>query len=181
MATIAAVSHSRVIVGIDPQPRLLAVHVRCKDCNGNLDTFDWFKLYLQKKCRFENAQAWQEYIYQESHKMLSEVKMNVMAKLKKPLTLVVVEQQKGRVNSIVEQSLLVACKVLALPCLILHPTTWKKRTNVPCMQDHRKNKLAVEQLVLPTLFEYRKSNVKEDRDHDLCDAFKLSEAGEKSI
>lgn len=172
---------SRVIVGIDPQPRLLAVHVRCKDQNGHLNTFDWFKHYLQKKSRFDNAQAWQEYIYQESYKVLNEVKMNVSAKLKKVPTLVVVEQQKGRVNSIVEQSLLVACKVLLLPCLILHPTTWKKRSNVPCMHDHRKNKLAVEELVLPYLFEYRKSNVKEDRDHDLCDAFKISEAGEKSI
>ncbi len=170
---------AKVIVGIDPQPRLLAVHVRVKD--GNLDTFNWFKHYLQKKSRFDNAQAWQEYIYQESYSVLKQVKMDVTAKLKRPMSLVVVEQQKGRVNSIVEQSLLVACKVLELPCLILHPTTWKKRSNIPCMGDNKKNKLAVEKVVLPYLFRYRNSEIKEDRDHDLCDAFKISEAGENSI
>ncbi len=171
----------RVIVGIDPQPRLLAVHVRCKNFNGELNTFDWFKHYLQKKSRFDNAQAWQEYIYHECYTILKQVKLNVSIKLKSPPTLVVIEQQKGRVNSIVEQSLLVSCKVLDLPCLILHPTTWKKRANVPCMHDHKRNKQVVEEMVMPYLYRYRNSNVKEDRDHDMCDAFKISEAGENSF
>ena len=169
-----------MIVGIDPQPRLLAFHVR----NSLNITLAWFKHYLQKKSRFNNAQEWQEYLYDQCIMVLKEKIPQVCHTQQLP-SLVVCEQQKGRVNSIIEQSILAACRSLGIKLLILHPTSWKKATGVPCLKDYRKNKQVVEQMVGPKLQQWFKDNNinkdKEDEDknrlHDLCDAEKISEAG----
>lgn len=182
------------IVGIDPQPTLLAVHVR-----DNFDaTIAWFKHYFQKKCRFDNAQKWQEHIYDETSNVLQQ-KIPLIIKAKfSYLSLqqcvpryVAVEQQKGRVNSIIEQTVLCLCKHAKIEVLILHPMTWKKHTNIPKTGNNKKNKEAVEKIVKPKLQEYIQTSTDlhdteqlnivdwdktKERLHDLCDADKISEA-----
>lgn len=176
-----------VVVGIDPQTKLFAVHIR-----QGQETVAWFRVFLKKKSRFDNAQAWQQYIWQESINLLDMVQQRLVHYLqsKDPPALVVIEQQKGRLQSIIEQCLLVACMVRKWPAKIMHSMTWKKRTGIKCKKSNRLNKEESEKMVLPILIDWSKkqpdrsitfglpeTRTDEGRLHDLCEAFLLSKAG----
>jgi hypothetical protein len=175
------------IVGIDPQPTLFGVQCR------NLKTGEriaWFNVYLKKKQRFENSQQWEEYVYEETKKLISvtipkicKVQPNFEETLPRFVT---VEQQKGRVCSIMECTVLCVCKELQIDLWVANPMCWKRKTGVQCTKSHHKNKKVVEEMVTPELEKFvaekytkeeKDSFKKEKRKHDLCDADKITEAG----
>jgi len=169
------------IVGIDPQPTLFAV--QCKTLDGII--LAWFNIHLKKKARFDSAQLWQEYIYQESHALITKtIPTHCYAMLggyQKP-DLVTIEQQKGRVCSIIETSLLNVCLQENIPAWIANAMCWKRKTNTPCTKYHYQNKKVVEKIVEPILNEYFTPEELEEikkskRKHDLCDANQITDAG----
>lgn len=94
-----------------------------------------------------------------------------------------IEQQKGRVNTIIEQALLDTCLFLKIPVRILHPTTWKKQTQIPCMGSNKQNKEVCVQLTRKHMVEFfgeskvqEMETTDEKRTHDYCDAFRIREA-----
>lgn len=167
-------------IGIDPQPSLIAVHIYdiLRD-----RTIKWFVLMLQKKTRKNTAQEWQEYICKQSDVLLNYcidtiISYNGGNCLKH--ILVVVEQQRGRVNSIIEQSILASCVKNDVARQILHPLTWKKKVGINCMGSNKENKKLVENLVSPILKKYCKETgmniCSTCRIHDMCDAYLISKA-----
>jgi hypothetical protein len=194
---------SGIIVGIDPQQKLFGVHIRKGD-----ETLGWFKIYMKKKCRYETAQAWQEYVWSECVTLLDRVARHIPihamhvqytfphlscgTRPTKP-DLVVIEQQKGRVHSIIEQSLLVACLQRNWNAKIMHPMSWKRKIKMDFGEGNKKNKEKALHAVLPILEQWIALNpdsrisigtaltpADESRMHDLCDAFLISKAGQIS-
>ena len=160
-----------IIVGIDPQPRVLAVHIR-----ENNKTLHWFEHVLIKKSKTERVQDWQEHVYNNCEILWNKINKLTSAKI----DLVCIEQQKGRVNIILEQTLFIIFLQKKINVYIVHPTVWKKKTNVLCTKNHRKNKLEVVKIVGPKLEQYATDNnitFQKTSIHDLCDAEKISEAG----
>lgn len=171
-------SKERIVLGIDPQPKFLSVHLRKE--SGEI--LDWFNHHLQKHSRFNNAQSWQEHVYDEVIIMLQRIALTIQTKTKEKRfpDLISCEQQKGRVNSLIEQTILCVCKHLKIKCIIIHPVSWKKATGIPCLKNHYKNKQAVEEVVKPEYMAYMKDrnmDITETRLHDLFDAKKICEAG----
>jgi uncharacterized iron-regulated protein len=158
-----------MILGIDPQRTLIATHLRGVDGK----TADWRTFYLKKKSAFKGAQSWQTYIHEKCFEILEDYATY------HHIRLVVIEQQRGRINSIIEQSLLVCCMALELEASIMHPLKWKSLSGVSCKGSNKKNKDHVEQMVSSALEEYfsQKGEKLPKRIHDLCDAYLLSEAG----
>lgn len=170
----------KVYVGIDPQPTLLSVNCCLED---NTTIVAWFNHYLKKKATFVNAQGWQVHIYEECHKLLHQVIPNACSEKCFPrackIELVTIEQQKGRVNTILEQTLLCVCKALNLNVHIIHPLTWKKEVGISCTGTNKKNKDTVVEAT-KTDFELHfgvNTNNTQLRIHDLCDAFQIRKAG----
>jgi hypothetical protein len=118
-----------MIVGIDPQPSLIAWHVRDEHRTVELNS-----VQLRKKACFKNAQDWQEYIYIECSRLIQHLSTRYK------LGLVIIEQQRGRVNSNIEMALLVVCIQRDIPRKIVHPLQWKKAVGLPPEGDHLLNK-----------------------------------------
>lgn len=176
---------SEYMVGIDPQPTLFGV--QCRNMNG--ERIAWFNVYLKKKQRFENSQQWEEYVYDETKKLITVTIPKLCTKpgmVEVNPRFVTVEQQKGRVCSIMECTVLCVCKELGIDLWVANPMCWKRKTGVQCTKSHHKNKKVVEEMVTPELEKFvaekyskeEKDNFKkEKRKHDLCDADKITEAG----
>jgi hypothetical protein len=149
--------------------------------NPKTYTIAWFNHYLKKKATFANAQGWQEHVYDECYNILGSVIPKQCQEKCHPnpftIVLVSVEQQKGRVNSILEQTLLCCCKQLKLPIYTVHPVTWKKAVNLQCAGSNKKNKSLVVEFTKPAMEEYFGVQEETARIHDLCDAFQIRKAG----
>jgi hypothetical protein len=144
-----------IIVGLDPQPSLLAWHVRQDEKTLSLDLYRF-----KKKACFKNAQEWQEYIYTQCKYILKTLHEMYT------LNHVIIEQQRGRVNSNIEMALLAVCIELQISRKIVHPTYWKKISNIKCQGSNYKNKMeSVKALGFP---------LGEGRVHDLADAYWIS-------
>lgn len=159
-------------IGIDPQPFMFAVHILSKDDS----TKDWFQILLEKKSRMPDAQAWQSYIWQQSVKLIE--KCLVICNSAKNMC-ICIEQQRGRVNSIIEQSLLAACILYNIRVKITHPQTWKKDfVEFKQCKNHRSNKQVAEDMVKSRLLNYceiyKYQLPTSNRIHDLCDAYLIS-------
>jgi hypothetical protein len=179
-----------IYIGIDPQPTFLSINCTTDqntlvpDTDPKTYTVSWFNHYLKKKSAFGCAQAWQEHIFEECYKILHTVIPRQCEEKCYPnlydIKLVSVEQQKGRVNTILEQTILCVCKQLALPALILHPLTWKKTVGLECGGGNKKNKELVVEMTHDTLVaffgDYQAGGTKL-RVHDLCDAYQIRRAG----
>lgn len=192
-----SMENSSIVVGIDPQIKLFAVNIR----QGN-QIIAWFQVFLQKHCRFENAQYWQEYVWKESVYLLDRIQIHLKQIFQKndiKPNLVVIEQQKGRCQSIIEQCLFVACLQRKWPVKIMHPMTWKTKNGFKCQYKHRANKKKAQEMVTPFLKQWMETKNLErepisiipegveveekdlQRTHDLCDAYLISNAGSLSI
>jgi hypothetical protein len=158
-----------MILGIDPQPTVLGFHLR--DAKG--DTKDWKALFLKKKSSFKGAQAWQEYVYAICQDTIENYSVD------HKISLVVIEQQRGRVNSIIEQSLLISCIAVGLPARTLHPVKWKKLVGLSLKGSNAKNKKESCDKIADQLKSHfmRTGEMLPNRIHDLCDAFYISLAG----
>jgi hypothetical protein len=156
----------KIIVGIDPQPSLLAVHVR-----EGFRTHQWFVINFRKKSSFNPVQKWQEYIATNCVDMINKLYKDFNDR--KDKILVVIEQQRGRVNALIEHSLLMACMQLNISRLVVHPNTWKKSVKLNSGPGNKTNKQTSVQLVEK---ETGKS-LGEGRVHDKADAYCISKCG----
>lgn len=176
-----------VFVGIDPQQKFLSVNVATE--KGQV--IAWWNHVLKRKqsSQFATAQEWQEYIYQECIQVLS-VKISQKCRESGYPNIEIIqvgfEQQKGRVNTIIEQAILDACVALQIPRKILHPVTWKKQTDIPCMGSNKENKEACVQKTkqeMEAFFGAEKlshiEKTEEGRIHDYCDAFRIRQATQR--
>lgn len=178
-----------IFVGIDPQPTLISVNCTTEHANNDKlnpkdYTIAWFNHYLKKKSAFSCAQGWQEHVFDESYKLLSGIIKTQCEEKCYPnryvIKLVAIEQQKGRVNTILEQTLLCVCKQLHLPVMVLHPLTWKKAVGLETGGGNKKNKDLVVNMTHNTLtsffgnYEVKGAKL---RVHDLCDAYQIRRAG----
>ena len=166
-----------LILGIDPQETLLGIHL----CKNDGEPLEWFRLWFKKKTTFKHVQEWQEHIWKESYNTLK----GLLTKYDRyPINswLAGIEQQRGRVNSIVENTLLGLCMFLGMNRIILHPKTWKKKvgliSNSKSNYDHKKaSEEMVKPLLIsfcPNLFTQSNTTKEEKRIHDLCDARLIS-------
>lgn len=177
-----------VYIGIDPQQKFFSINIATHDGQ----TIAWFNHILKRKqsSQFATAQAWQEYICRECILVLEKT-VHEKARLGGfqhiTITKVGIEQQKGRVNTILEQALLDVCIFLKLPVQILHPTTWKNKTKIPCMGSNEKNKEVCVQLTRKYMVDFfgekkvaeMEADAKKDKDkriHDYCDCYRIREA-----
>ena len=176
-----------VFVGIDPQQKFLSVNVATE--KG--EVIAWWNHILKRKqsSQFGTAQDWQEYIYRECLFLL-ETEIFTMCRKggysNIEIKEVGLEQQKGRVNTIIEQAILDVCIRLQLPRRILHPVTWKKQTEIPCTGSNKENKEACVQRTkheMKAFFGEEKLNqlgkTEEGRIHDYCDAFRIRQATQR--
>jgi len=158
-----------MITGIDPQPTVIAF-CTIKD----QDIFECKEIRLKKKSAFKNAQDWQIYLY----KAVKEVFEFIDDK-----SPIFIEQQRGRINSILEQTILIESLSRKRATRVLHPLTWKRLTNTKCMKDHTLNKREAERKVLHRLREFeRKKGLSESKvPHNMCDAILIAEAGKEFL
>lgn len=154
-------------VGIDPQPTLIAVHAR-----NTTKTLYWKNLYLMKKVYFEGAQKWQEYIHQQSKELIIDL-MNIAKKNNCIIKLIIIEQQRGRVYSLIEQCLLDICIFYSLPRVIMHPVVWRRHVGLNNTHGNNKtNKINSVNIVKHQMKE--EIPIEDKRIHDLCEAYLMS-------
>lgn len=174
-------SSTPVFVGIDPQQKFISVNVSMAD--GTV--LAWFNHILKRKqsSQFATAQSWQEYIFRECHSLLQTVVYNHIKSPHYHISRVGIEQQKGRVNTIIEQTLLCVCLILKIPATVLHPVTWKKRTGIQCMGSNQANKKECVEKTRHILVSYfgeakvvEMETTDDKRIHDYCDAYRIGEA-----
>lgn len=160
-------------VGIDPQQSLLAIHVNSDE---EEDVF-WYQHVFKKKASssFKTAESWELYIGKEIEGVVEQLDANIR-KLPgfSPASRIYsgVEQQRGRVNSIIEAMLISCGQSKGWHMCIPHPLTWKKSVGMKCIPGNKSNKNESVNMVGPDLMAYlKKNNLKNPgRIHDLCDA-----------
>lgn len=165
-------------LGIDPQISLLAIH--CS--NDYLDDVFWFQQILKKKVSsgFKNAEDWELYLANEINQFVDNVDNSIKSREDHTEGSIIyggVEQQRGRVNSIIEAMLVAAGVRVGWRMCVPHPTTWKKSIGLKCAPGNKNNKNASVELVYDDLSKfYHATNQKlPARVHDLCDAKCISE------
>lgn len=125
-----------LILGIDPQPKLLALCL----INEKLEVKEWYTIPFKKKNTL-SAQLWQEHVWGECFNAIQSLK-NVYN-----INLIAIEQQRGRVNSLIESALLGCSMYLQIKRIIYHPKTWKKLIQFKCDPGHKNNKIESVKLV----------------------------------
>lgn len=162
----------RYFVGIDPQPRLISVKVVGYGKNEVI-ILDWFNCELIMKSSFPTAEAWELYAIGKAQLVISYVH-DIIIKHggKSSKTYCGVEQQMGRVKSILEVALLTCATLKKWVVHAPHPKKWKKSCNMTYGKGNTDNKVVSEQQYKPSLIQYCKSkNIRlPNRIHDLCDA-----------
>lgn len=116
---------NHLIVGIDPQPTCIGYCVRGENFKPNYNC-----AYMKKKQSFKKSNLWQAYVFSFSSNFIDELieghqRYGV-------IETVVVEQQRGRINSLIEATIYTLCK-MKLPnakILLVHPTTWHSKVNL---------------------------------------------------
>lgn len=160
-----------VYVGIDPQPDNISV---CAIETTNGDVLYWHKHKLKLKLTFNRAEDWQRYIVEESlivlDKMFSKFRLSLANNV-----YISIEQQRGRVNSIVEQTLFTLCVTKGYQTFTTGPMLWKKMTDTKSVGENKKNKQKSVDMVLHIYENYIDSKVgPKFRAHDLCDAYLIA-------
>ena len=159
------------VLGIDPQDSLLSLCV----LEDGEKIVDWDNYPLQRQIKFRNAQSFQEYLLKECMRILKEKRDE------HKFDLVVIEQQRGRVRSILEHSLLSVCMQLGMKRTIFHPSTWKKLVGFSKEGKGPKwNKEESIRMGITHLNSYRGGVLKtkySKRLHDLTDSYLLAKAG----
>lgn len=159
-------------IGIDPQPTCLGI---CVKSNRDDIPVKWFVDYFKRKSLFKKSSEWQKYLYLKCTDVINRLVYELTSK---DFNLVI-EQQRGRVNSIIENTLCcVGCRIIGCDNVyIVHPNTWKKvlvYDKDHIANGHYSNKKSSIRLVqknddLKAIIETRKLNVL--RLADMCDAY----------
>ncbi len=185
-------THSKLLVGIDPQTSLIAVQIKDLKLNKKVN---WFQVLLKRKDSFPKAEEWQLYVVDQSIRTVKEIKFQIERYLNdRTATYTVffaVEQQRGRVKTIPETCLVTAARSQGWRIRIPHPKTWKKaigfynepgipttNTTSPDLKKknkpkgHKQNKEQSQLIYEKELIEYCRENkvkIPTETDH-LCDA-----------
>jgi hypothetical protein len=172
---------SKYFIGIDPQPSNISVCVLDEEAN----VLKWLAICLFKRTTFLTATDWQKYIIEQCQNIVYE-------DLKEYITeatnvSIGVEQQRGRINSIIEQTLLTIFfeKFKGSTIFSIHPKKWKRiiSFNPVGNNTNRNHKQHSVNMVHTILLNYCKENdivTPTGRIHDLCDAYLISKALIKS-
>lgn len=169
---------NHLIVGIDPQPTCLGFCVRGLNMKPNYNC-----AYLKKKQSFTKSSLWQEYLYEFCSNFIDELVET--HRRHGVITTVVVEQQRGRVNSLIEATLyaLFKIKLHGAKVLLVHPATWHSKVDLGSKPggSHYANKklsvLAFEKALGTIEVTSKPCNLY--RLADMADAYWLSEWGVK--
>lgn len=170
------------VVGIDPQPSLLAVCVKHLNTGKRIA---WFQVLLKRKDSFPKAGDWESYIVDQCIRTVSEIEThiaNVFLGVQNKMFYVdfAVEQQRGRVKTIPETCLATAARARGWTIRIPHPNTWKKgmgftaevedSAHIP--RGNKENKAWAQKLYEKSLIEHCKSKGTQPPKvtHHLCDA-----------
>lgn len=161
-------------IGIDPNLSAFAVCIMY-----NKKVFRWFTVLLKKKDQMGKATDWSNYISDQCDYMYIDILESIIQHSgnKTNQIFIVIEQQRGRIMSILESILLAKARSHNIPnthVLIAHPRTWKKAiyefsTDI---LGNNANKKESERIELQNLKDYCHLNNIEMpiRTHDLCDA-----------
>jgi hypothetical protein len=174
-------------VGIDPNLCMLAVHVRLGE---KAIPKGWFTHVLKKRDAFKDASSWETYVLSECINTIrftnSLIKNFIRENGIGPHVITcAVEQQRGRVKSIVEAGLGCAALAAGWKVLMPHPLTWKKKIGLPWGGGNASNKQEAVKAQYFSLELYCKENNtpmlmrSNSRIHDLCDAACISEYSRK--
>lgn len=164
-----ALRKSRLYVGLDPQPALLACHAIDEKENIIL----WEPIYFAKKSSFKTVQDWQEYMVNTCHEFFNKLQVSYSNNYE---IVVGIEQQRGRVNSMIEQTLLMLCMILKMKRVVLHPRTWKSAILFKSGKGNYANKEAAIRECNDIIEKKYPHFLEASRLHDLCDARLISRA-----
>jgi hypothetical protein len=158
-------------VGVDPQQNNVSVCV----LNDVGEPVYWQQVVMQLRKTFPSASDWQEMVIRVVASLLRDVSFLGDD------TKVYVEQQRGRLNSIVEQTVLCTFKRLYDECKTVHPRKWRKSHGFfkrgVSNADNKKASKANVRDVLKAYGNKCGGNVMEansERIHDLCDAYLIA-------
>lgn len=161
-------SKPTLFIGIDPQPTLLGV---CGITSTGKIVF-WEPVWFQKKSTFKHVQLWQEYIISEC---LIELK-KIQVTYPQYELYISVEQQRGRINSMIEHTIVTLCYLLKLKCKVFHSKTWKSIINFESAKGNRNNKEHSEFLCKDIIDKDFPHFNDYERKHDLCDGYLIAKA-----
>jgi len=162
----------KVYIGIDPQPDNISY---CVISDKNIPVL-WTKHLLMLRCTFATANSWQRYIYLQCLRIGVDIR-EYCKSYNYTIVIVGVEQQRGRVNSLIEQSLLNIFWSMGLEARSVHPRQWKKSCELSNIGDNKAHKVASTKMAMQELEEYWKrtqSPKVTGRLHDLADAYHIS-------
>jgi hypothetical protein len=171
------------VVGIDPQRNLFAFYVGKRvpvtladgTTKCTLLDIEWYEHYLLRKDSYKVAENWEIYLIKECVECLKKVEsfINMDASGKAYHVKLGVEQQRGRVNSILESSLATAAAALGWEITIPHPKKWKAAIHFKAEEPgNNSNKRKAEELEGSDLSEFhtKKKRKLPKVVHHLCDA-----------
>lgn len=170
-------------VGIDPNVCLLAADTRLEQLHL---PEGWFVQVLKRKDTFKTASGWEVYVLDQCIELVVKVNSAVKKHVKlhhegeKYDISGAVEQQRGRVKSVIEAGLATAGRAYGWRVEIPHPTTWKKLVGLKWGEGNEDNKKKAVEAKYPELHAYCSEHgllktINKARIHDLCDAALLSE------
>ncbi len=168
-------------VGIDPQPSLIAVYAE----TPNSEVLAWFQMRLQRKDSYKSSEDWGIYVANQCKVILREFRTVIYTHYqaqptgKSPVIVVTIEQQRGRVNSLIEGYLVGVAVDLNMSLFVPHPNKWKSKVKLDCEPGNKSNKDAALTRYGKEYIKYCKLNGRntEKRIHDVCDARCLVEYG----
>jgi hypothetical protein len=165
-------------IGIDPQPSLLAIC--CMDPKQEI--MEWFDIRLHRKDTYKSAEDWGIYVAHQAKVVLADLKELIFTyhkqkfvtrnKMLRPTILLCIEQQRGRVNSLIEGYLVGVGVDLDMNILVPHPNKWKSKVGLVSEPGNKANKTASLKMYVDQYVKYCDSIGKRPgkRLHDLCDA-----------
>ena len=161
-----------VYIGIDPQPDNISVCVLTFDSEYKSHVLMWKKKILQRKDSFSKAALWQAYIVDESYSLFWDI--DTLRKSGYGIN-VCVEQQRGRVNSLMEQTLFTIGRMFKFNMSLINASQCKKLVNMGQAGNNYRNKLLVTNEISHILYKHDdKYKNKSHRIHDLCDAYLIA-------
>jgi hypothetical protein len=170
-------------VGIDPNLCMLAVHIRLGE---KAIPKGWFTQVLKKRDAFKDASSWETYVLSECINTIRHTNSLIKNFIREHnigpnVTTCAVEQQRGRVKSIVEAGLGCAALAAGWKVLMPHPLTWKKKIGLAWGGGNASNKQEAVKVQFVALESYCRENntfhliKSKERIHDLCEAACISE------
>jgi hypothetical protein len=158
-------------IGLDPQPSLLAISV----LNPSGVLIQCFAYWFKKKTSFKTAGDWEVYICGECNLVARSVVKNLKRDGAEKIV-IAVEQQRSRINSIVESSVTTAFLALDCHLVVPHPQTWKKSIHMATTGNNADNKKMSEDVYGEIVRNFYKQNKMElpKRIHDLCDSLGIA-------